>query len=327
MANKGIDENGLLYILQRIKANFARLTHTHAASDISSGTLDAARLPAASGTAQGAMSSAHYTKLEGIEAGANAYTHPAYTSKSSGLYKVTVDATGHVSATASVSDSDIPSLPASKIGSGTLDAARIPTATASAIGGIKVGARLTITNGVLSADDQSVGGMTGAGSDSAGSGGSVPGPGSGQTNALLFGDASWDDVWIAWDNAYHRVKFGRGVDTNLAYAVVPMAGASSNGLMSSSDYAKLADFGSASDYALKTDITAMYRHKGSVSAVSNLPSSGNTAGDVYNVTASGMNYVWTGTEWDAIGQIFTQEFMSNSEIDAVFTSAGLTATA
>ncbi|MBO6267937.1 MAG: hypothetical protein J6N19_02185 [Clostridium sp.] len=54
------------------------------------------------------------------------YTHPTYTSKSSGLYKITVDGTGHVSATASVTASDIPSLSAGKITSGTFAAARIP---------------------------------------------------------------------------------------------------------------------------------------------------------------------------------------------------------
>lgn len=38
------------------------------------------------------------------------YTHPSYTAKTSGLYKVTVDATGHVSATAAVAKSDITAL-------------------------------------------------------------------------------------------------------------------------------------------------------------------------------------------------------------------------
>ena len=38
------------------------------------------------------------------------YTHPSYTTKSSGLYKITVDSTGHVSATAAVAKSDITGL-------------------------------------------------------------------------------------------------------------------------------------------------------------------------------------------------------------------------
>lgn len=38
------------------------------------------------------------------------YTHPSYTAKSSGLYKITVDATGHVSGTTAVAKSDITAL-------------------------------------------------------------------------------------------------------------------------------------------------------------------------------------------------------------------------
>lgn len=58
----------------------------------------------------GLMSSEDKTKLNGIATGANKYTHPAYTAKSSGLYKVTVDAQGHVSATSPVTKSDITAL-------------------------------------------------------------------------------------------------------------------------------------------------------------------------------------------------------------------------
>ena len=46
-------------------------------------------------------------KLAGIEEGANKYTHPAYDAQASGFYKVTVDATGHVSAVVAVTKDDI----------------------------------------------------------------------------------------------------------------------------------------------------------------------------------------------------------------------------
>ena len=46
-------------------------------------------------------------KLNGISAGATAYTHPTYTAKASGLYKVTVDSTGHVSAATAATKEDI----------------------------------------------------------------------------------------------------------------------------------------------------------------------------------------------------------------------------
>ena len=44
----------------------------------------------------GLMSSADKAKLDGIEAGANNYTHPVYEAKQAGLYRVSVDNTGHV---------------------------------------------------------------------------------------------------------------------------------------------------------------------------------------------------------------------------------------
>lgn len=53
---------------------------------------------------------AEKTKLAGVAEGANNYVHPTYTPKASGLYKITVDATGHVSAVVAVAKSDITAL-------------------------------------------------------------------------------------------------------------------------------------------------------------------------------------------------------------------------
>ena len=50
------------------------------------------------------------TKLAGIADGANKYVHPTHTAAASGLYKVTVDALGHVTATTKVSKNDITAL-------------------------------------------------------------------------------------------------------------------------------------------------------------------------------------------------------------------------
>ena len=50
------------------------------------------------------------TKLSGIAEGTNKYVHPSYTAQKSGLYKVTVDASGHVSATTAVAKADITGL-------------------------------------------------------------------------------------------------------------------------------------------------------------------------------------------------------------------------
>lgn len=58
-----------------------------------------------------------------------------------------------------------------------------------------------------------------------------------------------------------------------------------------------------SDYAKKSDLTIVYKYKGSVTSFENLPTEGLNNGDVYNVETTGINYAWveeTG-EWDKLG--------------------------
>lgn len=173
---------------------------------------------AASTTSAGLMSAADKKKLDGVADGANKYVHPSYTAHDSGLYKITVDATGHVSAVTAVAKGDITAL-------------GIPS-----------------------------------------------------TNTT-YNDATQ----------------------------------STHGLMSTADKKKLDAFGEASTYALKSDITAMYRYKGSVASYDKLPTSGQIIGDVYDV-GNGMNYAWNGEKWDGLGQVFTIDAIQNTEIDTILAS-------
>ena len=91
--------------------------HVSAAAAVDKSDITALGIPesdttysAATTSAEGLMSAADKTKLDGVTAGANKYTHPSYTARASGLYKVTVDSTGHVSAVAAVDKSDITAL-------------------------------------------------------------------------------------------------------------------------------------------------------------------------------------------------------------------------
>ena len=61
-------------------------------------------------TANGLMIATDKIKLDGIEAGANKYTHPGYTARVSGLYKITVDDLGHVKQVTTVTKEDIVAL-------------------------------------------------------------------------------------------------------------------------------------------------------------------------------------------------------------------------
>lgn len=53
--------------------------------------------------------------------------------------------------------------------------------------------------------------------------------------------------------------------------------------------------------AINTAITSVFSYKGTKATVSALPSSGNTVGDVWHVTADGGEYVWNGTAWQELG--------------------------
>lgn len=92
-----------------------------------------------------------------------------------------------------------------------------------------------------------------------------------------------------------------------------------------------------SDYALKSDISSMYKFKGSVDTYAKLPTSGQTVGDSYNVKSAdsshgikkGDNVVWTGTEWDVLsGTVDLSGYMdktsytiaTSTDIDSMFTS-------
>lgn len=73
----------------------------------------------------------------------------------------------------------------------------------------------------------------------------------------------------------------------------------------------------ADSFAKKSDITGAYIYRGSVAAFGNLPATGLTAGDVYNVEEDGMNYGWTGAAWDALGSVFQLDPLTEAEIKAI----------
>lgn len=92
---KWVSLQRLTYTLQKIEARYALQTHSH---------------PSVTTNTFGFMSPADKVKLNGISTGANKYTHPSYTQRPSGLYKVTVDTYGHVSAAEAVTKADITAL-------------------------------------------------------------------------------------------------------------------------------------------------------------------------------------------------------------------------
>lgn len=87
----------------------------------------------------------------------------------------------------------------------------------------------------------------------------------------------------------------------------------------------VAQLNDAGNYALKSDITNVYKYQGSVADESKLPASAEV-GHVYNIEAAstyggaGMNVAWNGTSWDALGEFFQIESITNAEIDTILAS-------
>ena len=72
------------------------------------------------------------------------------------------------------------------------------------------------------------------------------------------------------------------------------------------------------NFAKKSDITSIYRPKGTKPTYDDLPTTGNEVGDVWNVASDDMNYAWTvdGT-WDPLGSKIEIGSINNDMIDQI----------
>lgn len=78
------------------------------------------------------------------------------------------------------------------------------------------------------------------------------------------------------------------------------ATADGNGNNIASTYATIANTYTKAQVDAK--VSSVYRIMGSVASYDDLPSSGQTVGDVYNVLDTGANYVWTSSGWDKLSE-------------------------
>lgn len=294
--SKYLDDNGLLYLWQKIKAKFATITDLSGKVDKVDGK----------GLSTNDYTTAEKNKLSGIEEGAEKNNIDGI--MINGMYpRPREDRTYNITIPENTSDltNDSGFITAADIPEGAAATATTPKMDGTAA----VGSETTFARGDhIHPSDTS----------------RVP------TTRKVAGHALSADVTLV------KGDVGLGNVDNTADTDKPVSTAQQTALngkvdkvsgkgLSTNDYttaekSKLAAFGDASTYALKSDITNMYKYKGSVATVSLLPSTGQTSGDVYNVEANGMNYAWNGTEWDALGEIFTITSISNSDIDTIVAS-------
>jgi hypothetical protein len=87
-----------------------------------------------------------------------------------------------------------------------------------------------------------------------------------------------------------------------------------------SDLTNDSDFqnGTQLQTAINTALSSVFKVKGSVANFAALPANGNTVGDVWNTIDTGMNYVWNGTVWDALGTtVNLSNFYTKSEVNGL----------
>lgn len=89
---------------------------------------------------------------------------------------------------------------------------------------------------------------------------------------------------------------------------------------------KVSDLNNDSDFQTGAQVTTaigaavsnVYKFKGTVPTIADLPSSGQIVGDVYDVESNGVNYAWDGTKWDSLGQLIdTSTLWSKTELTAM----------
>lgn len=138
---------------------------------------------------------------------------------------------------------------------------------------------------------------------------------------------SLDNVLVALDNVLASEQKAKASETN-AKASENNAKSSETKAINSEKIAKeKAD--EASQFALecqsiKDSLGSVYVFKGSVDTISALPNDAKV-GDVYDVRDNGINYAWTGTEWDALGvtvdfdlsEYATKEYVNTTEQEII----------
>ena len=270
------------------KVTVDALGHVSAVASVTKADITALGIPSTNTTyanattsKDGLMSSEDKTKLDGIATGANKYTHPSYTARTSGLYKITVDTSGHVSAVTAVTKADITALgiPGSDTNT-TYSAFKGATSTAAGGTGLVPAPAAGYTSRYLRGDgtwqtppNTTYSKFKAATASAAGGSGLVPAPAAGENDEYLRGDGTW------------------ATPPNTTYT---NATSSKAGLMSSTDKKKLDGIASGAnkttvDTALSTTSTNPVRNSVVTTALNGKAATSHTHGAATTSTAGFMS--------------------------------------
>lgn len=180
----------------------------------------------------------------------------------------------------------------------------LPTAAADTLGGVKVGANLTITNGVLAADAPS---YNEASQSAAGLMSATDKKNLDTINSNYLSKTSASGTYLS------------KTDAGKTYLTQTSA---SGTYLTKTDASSIYQTAQQVQSAINSSMTSAVIFKGTVSTEGDLPTENNKNGDMYNISsassygAAGMNVAWDGKAWDAMGASFTVEAASASEINA-----------
>ena len=281
---KYLDDNGLLYFWQKIKNTFALLSHGHAIGDVIN----------------------LQTSLDGKAPTDHASTATTYgkgTNNNYGHVKLS-DSTSSTTAAASGGTCATP-----KAVKDALDAAKT-YADGVGVTGVKGDSESSYRTGNVNLTPANIGAAPASHNHSASdiTSGTL-GVARGGTGASTLGAGV----------VYHSASGTGALSIASAANLVSAIGNSAvNRATADASGNNIAD-----TYAKKTDIAGTYKYKGSVASEANLPSTGQSVGDVYNIEsastygAAGANVAWNGTAWDSLGEIFNIDSITNAEIDTI----------
>lgn len=373
MANEFLDYAGLQHYDAKLKAAAAgsatiegRVITLKAVDGTVLGTVTIPQTvyQLASATEQGLMSAAQYVKLESVAEGAtkveesatngklkingsevDVYIHPTGAALTSGIYKITTDANGHITAGTAVTKSDITALGIPAQDTTYSDATQTARGLMSAddkvkLDGISSGATKTTssgTNGHITIDGTDVTVYT-HDKFTAKTSGLYKITVNAEGHVSATSDVTKSDITAlgipVQDTTYTVATAEKaGLESAAHFSKVEgiEAGAQANKIESVSVNGSALPINSKgvnidlSGYALKSDISSAVNYRGSVDTYADLPASP-ANGDMYNVAAAdathgidaGINVVWNGESWDPMAPMITLTGISTAQIDALF---------
>ena len=127
-------------------------------------------------------------------------------------------------------------------------------------------------------------------------------------HSIFWGDKTKNRIWGSGSNLYLGIDNSAIITLNNS-TVEFSSDITARGIIQSFNKIYLYSMGNT-DYAVTTKkyvddsiasaVSSVYKYKGSVATYNDLPSTGLTVGDVYNIEDTGDNYAWTGSVWDKL---------------------------